>query len=50
MSVQRDHARLVGSISDGCDPLDLRVTIDPHVENQDTVAPRGYLCGFLVEA
>lgn len=44
-SVQRQHAGLLTLISDGCDPLDLRVTVDPHVEKQDAAAPRGYLRG-----
>ncbi|MBB6414047.1 hypothetical protein HNQ71_006756 [Mesorhizobium sangaii] len=43
-------AGLVALISDGCDPLDLRVTVDPHVEKQDTAAPGGYLRGFFSEA
>ncbi|ESZ67657.1 hypothetical protein X726_32780 [Mesorhizobium sp. L103C105A0] len=37
-------------ISDGCDPLDLRVTVDPHVEKQAAAAPGGYLGGFFSEA
>ncbi|CCV11728.1 hypothetical protein MESS4_340050 [Mesorhizobium sp. STM 4661] len=50
MSVQRHHTNLPTSISDGCEPLDLGVIIDPHIEKQVSAAPRGYLRRFVIEA